>query len=630
MRHLQRKLGILTTLMAVVLCLSAVFVSFALAEGETKNTSWEKTGISFTLSQYGNGDPYKAEFKNMEAGIYRVETIGAEGTGATGDIRFSAIASWDDELAYFKKTLKASQTEYTTTLWVRLPEGDSSLDFYGRGHTITAIRLTKTADLPEDRTFFYNPNMDLMDAYAAANGVAGPKYFDPGLVAVKQADNSYLYYQANKSNLATYDSKVSYTEAEIENDERWQNCFISYDKSTGDRGFYSVPDAFKVYSGGRQAGTLLRADDRIRFVVTAPKAGIYTVYAPISAGLPEVASQITIKNRDLDKTTSPVEVHCDTKDNCVDSWQWANTYPVIAMQLELVAGENRLELVAAGGDRVSIGELAFVREHTFDSYSTDATQHWSACSDHTDCDVSIPKENHGTPIDDGDCTTAAACPICAYVLAPAKDAHAGGTATCTEKAKCATCQKEYGDFLPHKGGTATCAKKANCDACGQPYGNLLPHTGGNTTCTDFANCSVCGMEYGDLAPHSFTVAEKDATDHWKKCANCDAIEEKIAHTGGTATCTQKKTCTECGGEYGDLLAHEFTAYKALDDGHVKKCASCDATDDATKADHAYGEDKKCVCGAEKTGCGASIAASAIAVTAVLGLGIGFIRKKKED
>ncbi len=56
------------------------------------------------------------------------------------------------------------------------------------------------------------------------------------------------------------------------------------------------------------------------------------------------------------------------------------------------------------------------------------------------------------------------------------------------------------------------------------------HKGGNKTCTAQAICSVCNKAYGDKAPHTYNVPQKDADDHWNKCANCDAIDTKVAHT----------------------------------------------------------------------------------------------------
>jgi len=78
------------------------------------------------------------------------------------------------------------------------------------------------------------------------------------------------------------------------------------------------------------------------------------------------------------------------------------------------------------------------------------------------------------------------------------------------------------------------------------------HKGGTATCTEKAICSVCDTAYGELLDHSFTELKSDATDHWYKCANCDATTTKATHTGGTATCTEKAKCEVCDTAYGDF------------------------------------------------------------------------------
>lgn len=60
-------------------------------------------------------------------------------------------------------------------------------------------------------------------------------------------------------------------------------------------------------------------------------------------------------------------------------------------------------------------------------------------------------------------------------------------------------------------------------------------------------------EYGKTAAHSGDWACND-TQHWKECA-CGTKIETGDHTGGTATCTKKAVCSECGKEYGELAAH---------------------------------------------------------------------------
>ena len=259
----------------------------------------------------------------------------------------------------------------------------------------------------------------------------------------------------------------------------------------------------------------------------------------------------------------------------------------------------------------------------------------------------------------------------------------GGAATCTAKAKCSTCNAEYGEKLPHdftaetaeeqylKSGSS-CTEKAvyykSCTACGLSSkgtaneatffsGNVLDHDwgtwtqnsdekthtrickrdtshtetenchGGTATCTAKAVCTVCGGEYGEMAAHSFTAEKAEAqylksaatctekAVYYKSCAVCGLSSEGTAdeatffsgnaldhnwgawtqnsdekthtrickrdtsHTetenchGGTATCTAKAVCTVCGGEYGEMAAHSFTAEKA-EAQYLKSAATC--------------------------------------------------------
>ena len=258
-----------------------------------------------------------------------------------------------------------------------------------------------------------------------------------------------------------------------------------------------------------------------------------------------------------------------------------------------------------------------------------------------------------------------------------------GTATCTHKAVCTVCGGEYGEMAAHSftaekaeakylKSAATCTEKAvyykSCAACGLSSkgaageatffsGNVLGHDwgawtqnsdkkthtrickrdtshtetenchDGTATCTHKAVCTVCGGEYGEMAAHSFTAEKAEAqylksaatctekAVYYKSCAVCGLSSEGTAdeatffsgnaldhnwgawtqnsdekthtrickrdtsHTetenchDGTATCTHKAVCTVCGGEYGEMAAHSFTAEKA-EAQYLKSAATC--------------------------------------------------------
>lgn len=94
--------------------------------------------------------------------------------------------------------------------------------------------------------------------------------------------------------------------------------------------------------------------------------------------------------------------------------------------------------------------------------------------------------------------------------------------------------------------------------------------------------------------HDFSQWAYSDTQHWKKCANCDAEDavNKTDHSGGTATCTEKAVCTTCGQQYGNTNSnnHDYSqtrmtpTYKASD-------ATC-----TTPVTYYY----SCVCGAKGT------------------------------
>ena len=63
-------------------------------------------------------------------------------------------------------------------------------------------------------------------------------------------------------------------------------------------------------------------------------------------------------------------------------------------------------------------------------------------------------ENCVPNADDGDCTTDIICSICGAITTEGAASHIGGNATCTEKAECTVCGKEYGELVPHSHGSA--------------------------------------------------------------------------------------------------------------------------------------------------------------------------------
>ena len=61
--------------------------------------------------------------------------------------------------------------------------------------------------------------------------------------------------------------------------------------------------------------------------------------------------------------------------------------------------------------------------------------------------------------------------------------------------------------------------------------------------------------------------------HTRVCTKDSSHTEDGTCSGGTATCTERATCITCGGEYGELAAHDFTAEVAEED-YLKSEATC--------------------------------------------------------
>ena len=150
------------------------------------------------------------------------------------------------------------------------------------------------------------------------------------------------------------------------------------------------------------------------------------------------------------------------------------------------------------------------------------------------------------------------------------------------------------------GGKATCTAKAICEDCGKAYGEMTAHTftaktasakylKTAATCTAkavyYTSCADCGLsskgtkneatfEYGNALGHKYGkwVSNGNGT-HTRVCANDSKHTETKACHGGTATCTAKAICEDCGKAYGSMTAHTFTA-KTASAKYLKTAATC--------------------------------------------------------
>ena len=130
--------------------------------------------------------------------------------------------------------------------------------------------------------------------------------------------------------------------------------------------------------------------------------------------------------------------------------------------------------------------------------------------------------------------------------------------------------------------------------------------GGMATCTERAICDVCGGAYGDLVAHSFT-AEKAEEQYLKSEATCT---EAAVYYKSCATCglSSAGTTEEATFVSGDVLGHDWGepsyTWTAVPDGYMcvasSKCKNCDE-DVAAVAKVTYAVTKVPTCLEEGTG-----------------------------
>ena len=298
------------------------------------------------------------------------------------------------------------------------------------------------------------------------------------------------------------------------------------------------------------------------------------------------------------------------------------------------------------------GVFLSIHEHSYSNsiWNSDESGHWQECDD-TNCPdkaSSVTKTAHISN-DDADCTTTDTCNVCGYTIAAGRSEHAfgewqhddaaagmhirkcetngcnasetakcsGGTATCTEKAKCEVCGESYGDLNPsnHTGTeewiqTAdTHEKKWNCcnlvsvakekhewkDGVCQKCGYNCEHSGGTATCHEKAVCTSCGAEYGEydsdnhageteVRKKQSATCTKDGYTGDTYCKGCGkklssgSVVKAKGHKGGTATCSEKAKCEVCGESYGELNPNNHTG------AEVRKKQSATCTKDGYTGD----------------------------------------------
>ena len=232
------------------------------------------------------------------------------------------------------------------------------------------------------------------------------------------------------------------------------------------------------------------------------------------------------------------ELKAGQRDNNADPWADECQY--------LAAAGKTLPVFNGQGD---------AHDHQSNDWESNETEHWQVCT-------------------------------CGAVFHKAE--HSGGTATCTEKAKCAVCGAEYGDVLGHD-FTASWTHDDNmhwkqCSRCDKKD-DVSPHTWDNGTITTAPTCTKAGERTYTCTECGATKIEpipatghswksdwtSDATHHWHECANesCDVTDNAgkngyAEHSGGKATCTQNAVCEICKESYGSLDPNNHADLKHID------------------------------------------------------------------
>ena len=194
---------------------------------------------------------------------------------------------------------------------------------------------------------------------------------------------------------------------------------------------------------------------------------------------------------------------------------------------------------------------------------------------------------------------------------------------------CGKCGAEF-DRAEHSGGTATCTAKAVCSTCQTAYGELGGHTltkhdAVDATCTapgnvEYWNCSVCGKNFSDSTGkgelteitipalnHNWGAWTSNGNGtHTRTCQRDSRHTETENCSGGSATCTNAAICTSCGGYYGKELGHDWGEWKNTGNAqqHIRTCQR-DQSHTETAA-HTPGTPANCTTPQTCTACGYEI------------------------
>lgn len=202
------------------------------------------------------------------------------------------------------------------------------------------------------------------------------------------------------------------------------------------------------------------------------------------------------------------------------------------------------------------------------------------------------------------------------------------TTATTHQAYC-SCGAKVGSELGHYGDKTPCTDMKECETCGYAYSKAADHgltngyygvslnngrhheycadcrdklIRGNQSC-DFSlengKCTLCGYCYHSS---TFSYSSNNNGTHNVICDVCNAITKENVVCSGTATCTAKAVCSDCGAEHGwyDYNNHssEETYFDNIySETHTVKYKCCQRTYlDKVPHDYTQNEEHKCACG----------------------------------
>ncbi len=190
------------------------------------------------------------------------------------------------------------------------------------------------------------------------------------------------------------------------------------------------------------------------------------------------------------------------------------------------------------------------KSHTFEGeYLYNGTQHWKECT----CGAESEKKN---------------CD--------------GGTATCTSKAVCTTCLKEYGE-KNENGHTGTATNIVSLEngqhevqyTCCNAVKEMVDCTSQTTRtdCTVEETCVCNNVTKAAESEHDYTGEwKKDSSGHWHVCEHegCIVTDTKQSHKEPDKDCSTQDVCDACGWEVNAAGGHTFDK----DCTTADKCVNC--------------------------------------------------------